>query len=301
MSKPRVIIYSDGGCRPNPGTGGWGAVLLFEIEQKELSGGEKNSTNNRMELTAVITALDSLDQPYHVELYTDSNYVKKGITEWLEGWIRKNWRTATGQPVQNQDLWERLQNAIERHTISWKWVKGHAGNTYNERVDQLATMEIAKLNGKPFVMPAPKIQAESKADVKIYVRANYNYDMQMGGWGVVILNADGQQELKGTERNSSENQIVLKASLKALDAVDPASSVAVFTTSEYLQKGMSQWVKGWAKKGWRTASGGPVKNQELWEQLLEATQKRQVEWIFSNEAMMGNSKRAVELATEHLR
>jgi ribonuclease HI len=139
MNKPRVIIYSDGGAKPNPGPGGWGALLIYGSHEKELCGGTPATTNNRMELTAAIMALEALKQPCLVEFHTDSEYVKKGITEWLPGWVRRGWKTADKKPVQNQDLWERLYAASQQHEIKWKWVRGHAGNQYNERVDQLAT------------------------------------------------------------------------------------------------------------------------------------------------------------------
>jgi ribonuclease HI len=149
MDKPQVIIYSDGGAKPNPGTGGWGVVLIFGQRRKELSGGEPDTTNNRMELTAAIMALEALKQPCAVEFHTDSKYVRNGITKWLSRWVRNGWMTAEyrtpngkiipSKPVENQDLWERLHVATQRHEITWKWVKGHAGNALNERVDQLAT------------------------------------------------------------------------------------------------------------------------------------------------------------------
>ncbi|MFN8375848.1 MAG: ribonuclease HI [Anaerolineae bacterium] len=148
MDTPKVTIYSDGGSKPNPGAGGWGVVLIYGTAEKELSGGEKNTTNNRMELTAACEALEALNRPCEVEFYTDSNYVKKGISEWLANWVKRGWRTASNKPVENQDLWERLYDATQRHQIHWKWVKGHAGHQYNERVDQLATAARERLSGK---------------------------------------------------------------------------------------------------------------------------------------------------------
>lgn len=139
-SKPRVTIYTDGGCKPNPGgPGGWAALLIYGENRREMSGGEGSSTNNRMELTAACEALEALNKPCEVDFFTDSQYLKKGISEWLPNWINRNWRTANGKPVQNQDLWERLHTATQRHTIHWRWTRGHAGNTHNERVDELAT------------------------------------------------------------------------------------------------------------------------------------------------------------------
>ncbi len=138
---PVVTIYTDGGCEPNPGTGGWGAVLLFEGHRREISGGERNTTNNRMELTAAIRALESLKKPCHVVLHTDSEYVKKGITEWLPQWKKRNWARKTGA-LKNEELWRRLDELNDQHVIEWRWVKGHAGNPENERCDQLCARAI---------------------------------------------------------------------------------------------------------------------------------------------------------------
>ena len=134
-----VEIWTDGGCKPNPGPGGWAAVLRFGATERELSGGEKATTNNRMELTAAADALESLTRPCHVVLHTDSEYLRNGITRWHTGWVRKNWRTASGDPVANMDLWQRVLAAAKPHSIEWKWVRGHAGDIMNERADVLAT------------------------------------------------------------------------------------------------------------------------------------------------------------------
>jgi ribonuclease HI len=139
-ARPQITIYTDGGCQPNPGVGGWGALLMSsDGHERELSGGALQSTNNQMELTAAISALEALKHPSDVTLYTDSEYLKKGVTEWMAGWKRNGWKTASREPVKNRDLWERLDAALQRHSIEWKWVKGHAGHAHNERVDQLAT------------------------------------------------------------------------------------------------------------------------------------------------------------------
>jgi ribonuclease HI len=133
-----VVIYTDGACRGNPGPGGWGAVLISGAREREICGGELATTNNRMELMAAIQALEALNRPCEVELHTDSQYVKKGISEWLAGWKAKGWKTASKEPVKNDDLWKRLDAARARHTVSWRWVKGHAGHELNERADGLA-------------------------------------------------------------------------------------------------------------------------------------------------------------------
>ena len=138
MTKDRVQIYTDGACSGNPGPGGWGALLRWKGTDKEMSGGERETTNNRMEMMAAISALESLKRTVPVDLYTDSTYVRDGITKWLPGWKSNGWKTAAKKPVKNQDLWLRLEAAMRDHEIKWHWVKGHAGHPENERADELA-------------------------------------------------------------------------------------------------------------------------------------------------------------------
>lgn len=140
-----VVIYTDGACKGNPGPGGWGALLRHQGREKTLYGGELNTTNNRMELMAVIEALKALKRPCHIELYTDSQYVQKGISEWIHGWKARGWRTAAKAPVKNADLWQLLDQEAARHQVSWRWVKGHAGHPDNERADELANQGITAL------------------------------------------------------------------------------------------------------------------------------------------------------------
>ena len=153
MSDPRgepvVEIWSDGACRGNPGPGGWGALLRYNKQEKELWGGEADTTNNRMELMAAIRALEALKRASNVKLYTDSIYVMKGITAWIHDWKRKGWRTADKKPVKNEDLWRRLDELAARHEIEWHWVKGHAGHPENERADELATKGIPVATDSP--------------------------------------------------------------------------------------------------------------------------------------------------------
>jgi ribonuclease HI len=139
MDSEVVEIWTDGGCKPNPGPGGWSAILKFRDTVRELSGAEAETTNNRMELTAAAEALAALKRPCSIILHTDSEYLKNGITRWHTGWVRKNWRTAAGDPVKNMDLWRRILEAAKPHTIDWRWVRGHSGNVMNDRADELAT------------------------------------------------------------------------------------------------------------------------------------------------------------------
>lgn len=150
MTEERVVeIWTDGACKGNPGIGGWGAYLIYGKHVKELFGGEKETTNNRMELTAVIEALRLLNRPCKIVLHVDSSSVKDGITKWIDGWKAKNWRTANKQPVKNVDLWQALEEQIARHEIEWRWVKGHAGIEGNEKADQLANKGCEQMGWKP--------------------------------------------------------------------------------------------------------------------------------------------------------
>ena len=142
-----VEIYTDGACKGNPGPGGWGALLVYKGVERELWGGEADTTNNRMELTAAIRALETLNRPCHVQLTTDSEYVMKGIKEWLPNWKKRGWKTAARQPVKNADLWQALDAQVGRHEVHWHWVRGHNGHAGNERADQLANRGVAEVNG----------------------------------------------------------------------------------------------------------------------------------------------------------
>jgi ribonuclease HI len=144
-TKNRVTIHTDGACSGNPGPGGWGAILQWDGHIRELKGGEPHTTNNRMELMAAIRALEALKRPCAVDVYTDSEYLRQGITGWIFGWKRNGWRTAAKKPVRNVDLWQRLDAAVNRHTVHWHWLRGHAGHDLNERADELAREAIAEI------------------------------------------------------------------------------------------------------------------------------------------------------------
>ena len=144
---PHVAIYTDGGASPNPGPGGWAAIITFGERERELKGGEPNTTNNRMELTAAISALEALKRPCRVDLHTDSQYLRDGITKYIGTWKRNGWRTADRKPVKNIDLWQRLDAALKPHQIRWHWVRGHAGHDMNERADALVGEAIAEIRG----------------------------------------------------------------------------------------------------------------------------------------------------------
>ena len=163
-AKHHVTIYTDGGCAPNPGPGGWAAILLMGAHQKELKGGEAHTTNNRMELMAAISALEALKRPCVVDMHTDSQYVRDGITKYINNWKRNGWRTAAKDPVKNKDLWERLEAARDVHTVRWHWVKGHSGHEFNERADALVHEARAELRqgADPARVAPHEVQAPAK-------------------------------------------------------------------------------------------------------------------------------------------
>ena len=145
MTNEIVEIFTDGACKGNPGVGGWGALLRTKGKEREMYGGEAHTTNNRMELMGAIAALEVLSRPCHIRLHTDSKYVQQGISEWVHGWKQRGWKTSSKQPVKNEDLWRRLDEAVSRHKIEWIWVKGHAGHIENERADQLANRGVEEM------------------------------------------------------------------------------------------------------------------------------------------------------------
>jgi ribonuclease HI len=202
-----VTIYSDGGTDPNPGYGGWAAILRFGQHEKVLTGNDTDTTNNRMELQAAIAALEALSRPCHVDFYTDSQYVRQGIGQWIEGWARRGWRGQSGQEIANVDLWKRLWELSQIHQIEWHWVRGHSGDPLNDRVDELARE--ARLEITPDV--------ELSSDVpRLYVRASVSGNPGPGGWGVVLEEGDETEQLSGSEPSTTNNRMELRAAIEGL-------------------------------------------------------------------------------------
>jgi ribonuclease HI len=288
-NQPEVIIYTDGACDPNPGPGGWAAVLRSGKHEKVLTGSEPRTTNNRMELQAVIAALNALKKPSRVVLHTDSTYVQKGVTEYLARWKAGRWQTANKRAVANQDLWQALDEALQRHQIEWVWVKGHAGDPLNERVDRLAVSMIPRST-------LPLDDAEA-----IHIFTGVSCSGATGGWAVIIKHGDVTQELSGHEDETSANRLHLLAAQKGLEAAPigaPAGSIVhLYTPSDYAAQGATQWVRNWAAQGWRTKEGQPVKHREVWQAIVNASKGRQVQWhSLKDEMRPAESHRAEELA-----
>ncbi len=268
-----VEIYTDGGCDPNPGPGGWGAVLVSGIYTKELNGAEADTTNNRMELTAAISALRMLKRACEVELYTDSQYLRRGITEWLEGWRASGWRKANGKPVENVDLWQELASEAERHQVSWHWLKGHRGHPLNERADQLASEARRRLLGGP--LQAVEVEGEDAdtaeaalPEVAIYARGCALGAPGPGGYAAILVGPGGQtQAISGKWPLATSNTMELWAVIAGLRALKRRSRVTAHTTSKYVFMGATRWLAAWEQHNWLTKEGEPVKNKEIWLEL----------------------------------
>lgn len=266
---PTVTIYTDGACNPNPGPGGWAVVLLFpQQEPMELSGGEQETTNNRMEMQAALEALKSLSDAHQVELYTDSQYLRKGITQWLPTWKQRNWQTATNTEVKNQDLWQALDSQLSEHQISWQWTKGHAGNKWNERADELAAAAI----------PTIPLPLDDENAIHIFTAASYLYKAKQGGWGVILRYRTHTKALSGSASNTSAHRMYLQAAVEGLQSIKRPLPIHLYTTSDYLKDGATIWCRNWIKRNWQTSQGKAVSHRDLWQTIVELMQAYQVNW-----------------------
>ncbi len=290
-SLPKVTIYTDGGANPNPGPGGWAAVLLSADKKKprELSGSEANTTNNRMELQAAIEALKALPGPHQIELYTDSQYLRRGVTEWLAGWQRNGWRSSNNQPLKNKTRWQQLNAEIQRHQVTWHWTKGHAGNKWNERTDKLARASIYRA----------ALPLNDAGSIHIFAAGAYSGKTKKGGWCATLRYKDAEKSLSGSAAPASANQMHLQAAIQGLSAIKKPLPIHLYTPSDYLKNGATRWVKQWQNNNWRTKEGKPVSNKELWQTLSRLLQSYQVRWhVVGKENMPIVMKQAKKIAGE---
>ncbi len=285
----KVIIYSDGGADPNPGIGGWAAILQYGGHEKVLTGNSPRATNNQMELQAAISALEALKRPCQVEFHTDSQYLRKGITEWIDKWAQKDWKRKDGKAVQNADLWRKLWSLVKKHDINWHWVKGHAGNPLNERVDKLATQARLAIT--------PKIEIDENV-AKLYLRASCKGNPGPGGWGVVLEEADGTEQKSGSVPSATNNRMEIMAAIEGLLMLPPGSAVQIFTTSDYLFQGATKWILGWRKRNWLKKEGQPVANADLWQALDQLLTQYQVRWINAKGTDLPGMNEAGKLAAK---
>jgi ribonuclease HI len=288
---PQVTIYTDGACAPNPGPGGWAAILRFEskkngVVEKELKGSDPSTTSIRMELQAAIEALRALKvKPCRVNFYTDSQYLYRGATEWLSRWEENKWHLRDGRKVKNVDLWQALNELLETHEVSWYWVKGHADDPLNKRVDEMARSQI----------PRPKLPEDDAEAYHLYIRTASVRGW--GGWGVIIRLGEETQESSGNEANATGNRMELRAAIEGLRAANEGSRVHVYTTSDYLYSGIVNDIAKWQQNGWLTTTSKPVRYRRLWEELLELQTFRQVNWHWlKTRPLPDESQRARQLA-----
>jgi len=267
---PVVTIYTDGGADPNPGIGGWAAILRSGRREKVLTGNNPATTNNRMELQAAIQALAALKRPSDVGFHTDSEYLRLGITKWIDSWASSGWMRKGGKPVPNADLWRQLWPLVKQHRIEWHWVKGHAGDPMNERVDALARR--ARLEITPSVDLTGNVPS-------LYLRAACKGNPGPGGWGVVLEQGEETEQLSGSEPETTNNRMELRAAVEGLLMLPPGSSVRIFTGSDYLFQGATRWIRGWRSSNWVKKDGKPVANADLWQALEQLMKEYSVRWI----------------------
>ncbi len=267
--RPRATVYTDGGCRPNPGPGAWAAVILREgREPLELVGSEPGTTNNQMELMAAIRALAALEEPHDIELHTDSEYLRRGITEWLPRWRASGWKTAGKQDVKNRDLWEELSRELARHRVRWHWVKGHSGDRWNERVDELASNAI----------PGERLPVDDPGAVHVALGVASSSRLGKGAWAAVLRYGDREKVIYGVVPGGTGNRLHLVGAVRALEALRRPCRVHLYTVSDYLKDGATTWIHGWRRRGWTTRDGRPVAHRDLWQALERAAAHHRVSW-----------------------
>lgn len=267
--RPEVTIYTDGACNPNPGPGGWGSVTIYaDQEPQELCGSETDATNNRMELVAALAALRALPEPCRVCLYTDSEYLRQGITEWIALWKKRDWQTAHQEAVRNQDLWQSLAEQMERHDITWRWIRGHTGDRWNEYVDKLARSMI----------PTQILPLDDEQSVHVFAASSYLNKEKRGGWAAVLRYREQIETVSGWDVDTSINRLHIRSAVEGLKAVRQACPIHLYTTSDYLRNGATVWVENWMSHGWQTRDGKPVQHHDLWKELLGVSDRCTVTW-----------------------
>ena len=280
-TKTSFIVYTDGGAEPNPGIGGWGAVIVDPATggHRDLSGGDAVTTNNRMELTAALRALEALGAGAEIDLFTDSSYLRLGITRWLRGWKAGGWRTRGGEPVKNDDLWRELERAEARHHVRWHWVKGHSGQELNERAHTLASAEIARLRGTVRRAGGPSdaedrdmgpgmgSEGAAPAPADAFVLLKLSCVGGRGAWAARVRSRVADEVIAGEATGITANRLELEAAAALLSVLPDHATVDWRGGSDYLRDGASKWLDGWRRRGYRTSSGDPVKNADVWRRL----------------------------------
>lgn len=255
---PKVTIYTDGSCCPNPGPGGWGAVILDPAgETRNCSGRERETTNNRMELTAALRALQQLGAPHAVELFTDSRYVRDGICQWLANWQRRGWTTITGEEVRNRDLWQELAAEIGRHQVQWHWVKGHGSNQWNILADELAGASRER----------QKLPLDDENSVHLFLGITWRQKIGAGAWAGVMRYRRHLRVIGGVRREGSGNSLHIFSAVEAIGVLTRPLPVHLYTNSGYLKDGAGSWLGHWQAGDWLTRDGREVSNRHEWQSL----------------------------------
>jgi ribonuclease HI len=232
-----------------------------------------------------------------VNLHTDSQYLRQGITEWIEDWVSNGWRTSDKQPVKNQDLWRVLHQLVQAHDVTWHWLKGHAGHPLNERADRLATEARRAL--RDLHRGPPGRDDHPRAAVEICVKVSYRGAEGRGGWGAVLRRGEHTKTLSGGASSTTANAMLIRGATAALRVLTKPCHVVLYSDAKYLIYGASRWVKGWVTRGWQTKSGDPVANRPEWEALLEAAGRHRVTWSLARgDATPADLALASELAAQ---
>ena len=269
----KIRVYTDGACNPNPGPGGWGVAILYPNQKKavELNGGEKETTNNQMELMAAIKGLEKFKEPQNnIVLYTDSQYIRKGITQWIDLWKKNGWQTAEKKSVKNKTLWKRLDDAAQKHGVQWKWVKGHAGNQWNERVDELARKGIPK--------ELKTLPLDDQDAIHIFTAIAFSTKEKIGGWASYLKFKTHTKSISGKINQTTGNRMHILSAIQGLQLIKKKYPIHIYTMSDYLKDGASVWMYNWQKNNWLTKDGQPVKHKDLWVTLEQQVKPYQITW-----------------------
>ena len=286
-----VTIYTDGVCLDGHGLGGWGVVMLAGDHVRELSGGEQGATANRMQLLAAIQALSALKRPCTVEIFTDATYVVEGMESYLSSWKSRGWKTASREPVKNDDLWRLLDEVASSHDIRWQWVKsgshplnrqaeGLATAAYQAILDQANQVAQARAEEAVSVRTEQREPIKSGRQVVIYTDGSCLGNPGPGGWATIIQGGGITTELTGNAKDTTNNRMELTAALEGIEGCD-ATVIRLVTDSRYVLDGLEKWLPNWQKNNWRTQSNSPVKNADLWRRMAMAIQGVELsfEWV----------------------
>lgn len=307
-----VTIYTDGVCPDNRGLGGWGVVMLAGAHVRELSGGEQGATANRMELQAVIQALSALKRPCTIEVFTDSTYVIDGMQTYLSSWKSRGWKTASRDPVKNEDLWRVLDEVASLHDIRWTWVKSGSAS-YNKQAASLAQSGFESILGQAN-QAAQERAEQARAEqlqqrevvstarhVTIYTDGSCLGNPGPGGWATIIQGGGITTELTGNAQETTNNRMELTAALEGIEGCD-ATVIRLVTDSRYVLDGLDKWLANWQRNNWRTQGNTPVKNADLWRRMAMAIQgvELKLEWVKGHSGHPMN-ERCDSLAQEQAR